>query len=173
MGAVECDLEIGKARASVSSGSTGREAEGPESGHPKSGEPLARTIRFALVGVIGTAAYFGIAVGLASLGVGITIAHWTAYVISQFVSYLGQKNFTFRIRGQNAQSAPRFLAAMAMLALAQYLVVLGAGALHLGPTMIFLAGSIFYPVASWALHTSWTFRPSSEAKAAISARTEQ
>lgn len=112
-----------------------------------------------MVGIVGTTTYFGMALGLVSIGAGVTLAHCTAYVVSQLVSYLGQKNFTFRVRGQHARISVRFLTAMAFLAVAQFLVVLGMRALAFGPTLTFLASSVFYPAASWVLHTTWTFRP--------------
>lgn len=119
---------------------------------------LAQTVRFAVIGVLGTLVYFSIAVGLSTVSVDISAAHWTAYAVSQAVSYFGQKTFTFRVEGQHARSAGRYLVAMTILAAAHYLVVLGLDALHLTPTLVFIGASIFYPVASWLIHTFWTFR---------------
>ncbi len=48
---------------------------------------------------------------LVRAGVHIIVAHAIAYVVSILASYIGQKIFTFGVRGEHKRLGPRFVAA--------------------------------------------------------------
>lgn len=119
---------------------------------------VMRLARFALVGVAGTLVYLGVALGAVALHVDVRIAHWIAFAVSQVVSYVGQKIFTFGVRGQHRRTGARFLVAMAGLATGQFLLVLGLNAMHVDPRLTVIASTAYYPFASLIVHSLWTFR---------------
>ncbi len=119
---------------------------------------ILEALRFAAVGLSGTAAYAAIAYGAIWSGLGAFPAHLLASFLSLIFSYAGQKIFTFRIRGDHRRSGARFAFATA------FVVALHTGLVwvlnHFGLTKEFtlLAGILFYPPASYFMHTFWTFR---------------
>lgn len=113
---------------------------------------------FIIIGLMSTATYYLIAVGSARAGLSVSIAHITGLSISLVVSYLGQKKFTFDAHGKHRRYGPRFLAATGLIVLLQFALVMLLASFGLTPAVIFLASSIFYPVASFILHWGWTFR---------------
>ena len=123
-------------------------------------DTVRKLMRYGLVGVICTLIYLliGYAGTLAGLGVG--LSHTIAVIISLIASYVGQKVFTFRVSDQHARYGTRFLIATGGIVLAQFVLVFALREAGIAPLLIFLASSLFYPVASLILHWSWTFRTS-------------
>lgn len=119
---------------------------------------LSRVVRFAIVGVAGTLLYASLAFGLEFSGVQVFFAHAVASGISLAASYLGQKIFTFGIRGQHRQMGTRFAVATALLVATQSILVLSLDHAGIDPSIVLLASTLFYPPASFLLHTFWTFR---------------
>lgn len=116
-------------------------------------------MRFALVGLVSTATYFGLTIGLVYAGLPLQIAHILGYLVSIVVSYLGQKMFTFGIRGEHRRSGGRFLVAMATIAFVQYTLILVLQYLRCDPRLIVAVSTLYYPLASFCAHSLWTFRP--------------
>ncbi|MFH1518463.1 MAG: GtrA family protein [Pseudomonadota bacterium] len=121
-------------------------------------ERSGRILRFAIVGIGGTLLYAGLAFGGLALGWPLMIAHTVAYAISLFASYLGQKIFTFGIRGEHRRNGTRFMIATVILASIQALLVWGLDSLGVPEKLTLLASTLYYPPASFLLHTFWTFR---------------
>jgi len=119
---------------------------------------IARLLRFVLVGLISTGTYFVLTEGLVLTGQPIDIAHLIGYPVSLVVSYIGRKVFTFGVRGQHRRSGPRFLIATAILAATQWGLIQALKSAGLGSTSIVVISAVYYPVASFFLHTLWTFR---------------
>lgn len=119
---------------------------------------LARVVRFAIVGIVGTLLYAVLAFGLEHGGVQVFWAHVTASAISLTGSYLGQKIFTFQIRGQHRQMGPRFLIATAFLVATQSALVYSLDLAGVDAGLVLLASTFYYPPASFLLHTFWTFQ---------------
>lgn len=119
---------------------------------------LARLVRFVLVGLISTATYFGLTMGLVYAGQPVEIAHIVGYGVSIVVSYLGQKIVTFGIRGQHRRSGARFLVATGGLAATQYGLILALAHSGVDARLVVIFSTLYYPVASFAVHTLWTFR---------------
>jgi putative flippase GtrA len=117
-----------------------------------------QTLRFLVAGLAGTAIYAGCAFGLAGAGVSVLWAHSIAYIASILASYFGQKIFTFQIRGDHRRNGPRFVIATIALAATQFALVAGLNAARLPETWTLLASTLFYPPASFLVHTFWTFR---------------
>lgn len=121
-------------------------------------EFLVRTLRFLFVGLAGTAIYAGFAFGLAGAGVQVLWSHSIAYIISILASYFGQKVFTFQIRGNHSRNGPRFVIATIALAVTQFALVAALNVARVPETWTLLASTLFYPPASFMVHTFWTFR---------------
>jgi putative flippase GtrA len=119
---------------------------------------LSRLVRFVLVGLVGTGTYFALTMGLVLAGQPIEIAHIAGYAVSIVVSYLGQKIVTFGIRGQHRRSGFRFLLATAGIAAVQYGLILVLARYGLDARMAVVVSTFYYPVASFLVHTLWTFR---------------
>ena len=119
---------------------------------------LSRVVRFAIVGIAGTLLYAGLAFGLEHAGVPVFFAHAVASAISLAASYLGQKIFTFQIRGQHREMGARFVIATALLVSTQSAIVFVLDQAGVDPRIVLLISTLFYPPASFILHTFWTFR---------------
>lgn len=119
---------------------------------------LGRVLRFGLVGVLGTLLYAGVAFGLERAGLPVFSAHVLASAISLAASYVGQKIFTFNVRGQHRKMGFRFAVATAGLVAVQSTIVFVLSRSDVPPQLVLLAGTLFYPPASFLIHTFWTFR---------------
>ena len=119
---------------------------------------IAKAIRFAGVGLIGSAIYAGLAFGSVVAGLDILFAHTIALTISLLASYVGQKIFTFGVRGGHQRTGPRFAIATAGLVSVQYLLVLGFQAVGPSDYVTLWVSTLFYPPASFLIHTFWTFK---------------
>lgn len=119
---------------------------------------LSRVVRFAIVGVAGTLLYATLAFGLEYGGVPVFWAHIVASAISLAASYLGQKIFTFQIRGQHRQMGTRFLIATALLVATQSALVYVLDRAGVEARLVLMASTLYYPPASFLLHTFWTFQ---------------
>ena len=126
-------------------------------------EFIARTLRFSIVGIVGTVIYAGLAFGFLAMGVTLLISHSIAYIISLLASYLGQKIFTFEIRGQHKRNFSRFVLATIGLAVVQFLLVAVLEVLKVDPKVIIIVSTLYYPPASFIVHNLWTFKESKEA----------
>lgn len=127
---------------------------------------IARTFRFAIVGIASTIIYAALAFGLLAAGFATLWAHSIAYVISILASYAGQKVFTFGIRGQHRRNMPRFIIATIGLAVTQFLLVALLEFLKVDPRITLAISTLYYPPASFVVHNLWTFRGSSSEPAA-------
>lgn len=114
--------------------------------------------RFALVGVGGTLLYAVIALSLKAWGLPVFACHAVASAISLVVSYFGQKIFTFGIAGDHARRGARFFVATAILVVLQSSLVIALGQLDVSSNLTLIASTLFYPPASYLMHTFWTFR---------------
>ncbi|MEM6549702.1 MAG: GtrA family protein [Pseudomonadota bacterium] len=118
---------------------------------------LAKVMRFGIVGISATALYFALAWSMHRAGLVVEVASLIAQIISLIYSYYAQKRFTFGVAGEHKRFGPRFfVATLAILASAQTLVWFldeqGVAATH-----TLLINSIYYPAASFLVHTFWTF----------------
>lgn len=127
---------------------------------------LIRTARFVLVGIGGTVIYAACAYGMLFASAPIMTAHIVAFGVSLLASYLGQKIFTFGIRGNNRRNLPRFAIATAAIALVQLVLVAGLEHAGIDPKLTLLVSALYYPPASFLVHNLWTFRTDNGAKAA-------
>lgn len=115
-------------------------------------------MRFAAVGVCATAIYFFLGLALIKAHVPLLWAHVIAYVVSIVFSYVGQKIFTFGVRGGHRRMGPRFLAATAVLAATQFVLVTVLKHGGAADILTLAASTVYYPIASFFVHTFWTFR---------------
>lgn len=122
----------------------------------------AQVVRFAIVGVCGTCIYYVAALTSLHAGLSIEAAHLLAFAISIVFSYVGQKLFTFRMRGGHRRSIWRFTIATAVIAGSQFLIVLGLRNLPIDAAVLFAISSVYYPIASFCFHSFWTFKQRSE-----------
>ena len=118
-------------------------------------------MRFGIIGVCATGVYYVTALLGLRAQLTVEISHVLAFAVSIVVSYLGQKMFTFRVRGEHRRSAWRFAIATGVIAGTQFLVVLGLQKLALDPAVLFAISSVYYPIASFFVHSFWTFRSKS------------
>ncbi|MEM9150719.1 MAG: GtrA family protein, partial [Cyanobacteria bacterium P01_F01_bin.3] len=92
-------------------------------------------------------------------GLSAVMAHIIAYAISVAVSYFGQKSYTFGIQSQHRQFGPKFIIATAFLAGSQFLLVYGLATYStLQDYFILSLSTLYYPPASFLVHTFWTFK---------------
>lgn len=121
-------------------------------------EQRYRLLRFIVVGLAGTLIYYVTALLGASWGLTIEAAHWLGFAVSIVFSYLAQKAVTFRVKGEHRRSVSRFVIATAVIAGTQFLVILGLRLFLLDPAILFAISSAYYPVASFIIHSLWTFK---------------
>ena len=119
---------------------------------------LMRMVRFVVVGGTATAIYFFLALACVAMGLGVEAAHVVAFVVSIVASYFGQKLVTFRVKGRHRRNASRFVIATAGIAAVQFGLVAYLKFMNLDPFFIFLVSSLYYPIASFIVHSLWTFR---------------
>lgn len=125
---------------------------------PSRRESMYQLARFILVGLSGTLVYAGVAYGLLWNGADTIIAHAAGTAISLAVSYLGQKIFTYQIAGRHKEAGVRFIAATAIVMTAHAALVFLLNSAGINANLVLLAGILFYPPASYLIHTFWTFR---------------
>jgi putative flippase GtrA len=124
---------------------------------------IVQTVRFAAVGICATALYFFLGLALVTAHIPLFWAHWIAYAVSIVFSYLGQKIFTFGVRGEHRRMGPRFLAATGVLAATQFALVAILKQTGAADILTLGASTIYYPIASFFVHTFWTFRAPAQA----------
>lgn len=118
-----------------------------------------RTCKFAAIGILGTIIYAMVGLLCVRAGLSLMSSHILAFIISNAVSYFGQKVFTFSIAGEHRTMGARFALAIAMLVISQTIVILmSARLLGLSNSTSILIGTVYYPPASYLLHSLWTFR---------------
>jgi putative flippase GtrA len=116
--------------------------------------------RFALVGAIATATY----AAMATLMTTYTFAMFTTTAValstSLLVSFVGHRHFSFRQKGPHAPSgAGRFvLASIVLIALFSYFAELAVSWLGAASPTALAFTCVFYPFASYAVHSTWTFK---------------
>ena len=125
---------------------------------PFGSDRRAQILRFLVVGGTATSVYFFLALAGVGAGLSVEAAHILAFAVSIVVSYFGQKLFTFRVQGEHVRNVARFAIATAGISILQFLCVIGLNAMHLDKVLIFLASSVIYPVSSFIVHSTWTFR---------------
>lgn len=122
---------------------------------------IQRAMRFGLVGILATIIYAIIAFGGVHFGLSAVTAHIIGYVISLAASYYGQKSFTFDIQSQHREYGPKFIIATIFLAGTQFLLVYGlANYTQVQDYIILAISTVYYPPASFLVHTFWTFKTS-------------
>lgn len=126
---------------------------------------LVKTLRFVIVGVTSTVIYAACAYGMLFSNSSVLIAHLVAYGVSLLTSYIGQKIFTFGIRGDNRRNLPRFMTATGAIALVQLALVAGLEHARIDPKVTLLVSTLYYPPASFVVHNLWTFQTHTHAKA--------
>ena len=119
---------------------------------------LGELVRFTAVGLAGTALYAIIAFSMNAFHFSPIAAHGVASAISLVFSYLAQKAFTFRVKGNHRRTGPRFLIATALLVFLQTMLVVLLNWAEVPERATLLASTLFYPPASYLMHTFWTFR---------------
>lgn len=117
----------------------------------------ATAVRFGAVGLSATVIYFVLGWCLNRAGLVIEWASLMALGITLFYSYWAQKRFTFAVTGRHRRFGPRFAVATAVLVAGSQLVVWALDEAGLPPAQALLGVSVFYPVASFLIHTFWTF----------------
>lgn len=127
-----------------------------------------RGLRFAGVGLAATAIYAAAGYTLLHVGLPVLGAHAGAYVVGLVASYFGQKLFTFGVRGQNRRVGVRFAIATAVLASSQFLLVWALERLGAHDQFVLAVSTVYYPPASFLLHSFWTFRKKPEIQQAAS-----
>ena len=121
---------------------------------------LARAFRFGVVGLTASAAYFVIFnVTAAPIGpLAPFEAHLVALTISILVSYFGHHAYTFRLAGGHAFHFTKFAIVTAVLVVASSgLAYLLDRYGHYPAIVTSLVIVVFYPGASYLLHSLWTF----------------
>lgn len=118
-------------------------------------------LRFGLVGIAATAAYFMTSLTLVYAGFRIdpTTASVGAFALSILVSYFGHNHFSFRVGGRHMVYLPRFLSVSLIL------MCLSSGATYaldrfagMPAYAITTAITVSYPVLSFILSRWVTFR---------------
>lgn len=125
---------------------------------PVAKERLLQIARFAAVGLCATAIYFSLALAFVKAGMHVAKAHVIAYAVSILASYLGQKIFTFGVRGDHRRNGPRFILATAFIAAIQFGLVMLCKRLGASDLTTIVISTLYYPLASFVVHTFWTFR---------------
>lgn len=125
-----------------------------------------RTLRFAIVGMAATSLYLGLAYLGVFLGGHVILVHVMAYGISMLASYFGQKIYTFGIAQQHRAYGPRFVLANVFLTATQFMIVAGLSAYsQLSDYVVLTLGAVYFPAASFLIHTFWTFRTTPQTQA--------
>lgn len=124
---------------------------------PRASRFLRHAMRFGIVGVSATVLYFVLGWSLHRAGAAIEIASPIAQVLSILYSYAMQKTFTFGVDGQHARFGPRFVVATAGIAGLAQILVWSIDESGFGATTALLANCVFFPAASFFIHTFWTF----------------
>ena len=125
---------------------------------------ILEVLRFAAVGIAGTLMYAIVAFAGVGLGAKAFPAHVIASASSLVFSYAGQKIFTFRIKGGHRRLGPRFVIATLIVVALQTLIVWTLSRIGVSADLTLLAGIVFYPPASYIIHTFWTFRNEASAR---------
>lgn len=118
---------------------------------------LDRTVRFGAVGLSATALYFVLGLILRRGGLTIEWASFCAQTLSILYSYIAQKRFTFRLIGRHQRFGPRFVVSTILLVTLAQILVWSLDEFGVRGEAALAANAVFYPVASFLMHTSWTF----------------
>ena len=125
-----------------------------------------RTLRFAAVGSAATILYLSIAYLGVYLGGEAIQVHVVAYLVSVLASYIGQKVYTFGIIDQNRKYGARFILANLILMVTQLTLVIGLVLYSpLNEYAVLTVSALYFPAASFLIHTLWTFRASNPVSA--------
>jgi putative flippase GtrA len=119
---------------------------------------ILRLVRFGVVGVSCTLLYLGLSLGLVQAGLGLLVSHCAAYLVSLVASYLGHKLLTFQVRGQHGRTGSRFVLVTIVIAGTQFALVALLGETGLTDELVLLVSTVYYPLASFAAHSLYTFR---------------
>ncbi len=123
---------------------------------------IARQLfRFGIVGVVATASYYlTMRFFINLLGVPLPQAHMMATILSLLVSYIGHHGVTFQAEGRHPYYFRRFCFTSAALFCLSSTFLWGATtALMISREAAAGMVALGYPVASFALHWVWSFRP--------------
>ena len=120
---------------------------------------VLRTLRFAAVGSAATILYLSIAYLGVYLGGEAIQIHVVAYLVSVLASYIGQKFYTFGIVDQNRKYGARFILANLALMMTQLALVIALDLYSpLNGYAVLTFSALYFPAASFLIHTFWTFR---------------
>ncbi|HUB97968.1 MAG TPA: GtrA family protein [Stellaceae bacterium] len=121
---------------------------------------MTRAARFGAVGIAATAAYFAL-MNLIAAPIGPAspfVAHVIALASSIWISYVGHHSFTFRLSGRHGLHVSRFTIVTIVLFLLATAFAYGCDkGLHLSALVISTLVGVLYPLASYVIHSLWTF----------------
>lgn len=116
-------------------------------------------MRFSLVGLIATVAYFILGfIFISVLKWPVLIGNALAYLLAFFVSYFGQSKFTFQVRGSHAIMLPAYLATQVGGLLLNSCIVGFCIKKHLPYLLAMLIAAGITPVAVYLTCRFWVFR---------------
>jgi len=122
--------------------------------------PAAKFMRFAAVGVVGTAAHYVVLTVLVELaGVAVLTATTMGFVTGAVVNYVLNRRFTFDSEASHSVALPKFMTVAAVGAAINWLIVaLLAGAAGLHYLLAQLAATATVLLWNFGVNLVWTFR---------------
>ncbi|KQQ85985.1 GtrA family protein [Aureimonas sp. Leaf324] len=119
---------------------------------------LRRFFAYALVGGAGTAAHYGLFLGLLSLRAPVLFASCAGYVVGALVNYWLNHAVTFASERPHREAAPRFFAVAALgLLLNLSIVAIAVGWANWPPLLAQIAATALCLLATYALNARWSF----------------
>lgn len=117
-----------------------------------------RWIRFGIVGVIATVAYYLLGLlFVIELDFHVLLGNALAYALSFIISYIGQSLWTFEATGAHARMLPRFALVQAIGLGLNTLIIKGSLLLHLPYQLAMIAAIALTPIAVYFLCKFWVF----------------
>lgn len=121
---------------------------------------LTRLLRFALVGLVVTVSYVAVAwCTVRFAGVAPVPASMLAWGAVMFVSYVGQKYFTFRSDGAHRVELPRFVVTAALAFVVSTGSMAGATRSGLPYEAGIALAAVVIPLCSFVVMSLWVFTP--------------
>ena len=121
---------------------------------------FSRFLRFALVGIFGTAAHYVVLVSLVEVyGIPVLIATTAGFLSGALVNYMLNRRFTFASDAKHAIALPKFLTVSVLGALINWLVVawlLGHLNIHYIVVQLFATAAVL--IWNFTANNIWTFR---------------
>ena len=121
---------------------------------------ISRFLRFALVGIFGTAAHYTVLVSLVEVyGVPVLFATTAGFLTGALVNYILNRRFTFASDATHVIALPKFLTVSVLGAVINWLVVawlLGHVNVHYVVIQLFATGVVL--IWNFTANYKWTFR---------------